>query len=231
MAEIEALVFDVFGTLVDWRTSIARGVRSLSPEVDGEAFADAWRRLYQPSLERVRSRERAFTKLDVLHRESLERLLPEFGLSRLDAAARDRLNRMWHRLDPWPDAVEGLARLRSRFVVAPLSNGNVSLLIELARHAGFQFDTVLSAELFQAYKPQPETYLGACRLLDRDPGSVLMVAAHADDLRAAAANGLQTAFVARPLEWGRSTAFEPAPEATFTFSVRDLRELADTLGC
>jgi 2-haloacid dehalogenase len=231
VAEIAALIFDVFGTLVDWRTSIAREIRSLAPQVDGEAFADAWRRLYQPSLERVRSGERPFAKLDVLHRESLDRLLPEFGLGHLDPPGRDRLNRTWHRLDPWPDVPEGLARLRSRFVLAPLSNGNVSLLIDLARHAGFQFDTVLSTELFQAYKPQPETYLGACRLLDHCPGSVLMVAAHADDLRAAGTNGLQTAFVARPLEWGHSTAFEPPAEAEFTFSVRDLHQLADRLGC
>ena len=231
MAEIAALVFDVFGTLVDWRTSIAREIRSLAPQVDGEAVADAWRRLYQPSLDRVRSGERPFAKLDVLHRESLERLLPQYDLGDLDPPARDRLNRAWHRLDPWPDVVEGLERLRSRFVLAPLSNGNVSLLIELARHAGFRFDTVLSTELFQAYKPQPETYLGACRLLDREPGSVLMVAAHADDLRAAATNGLQTAFVSRPLEWGSSAAFEPPADGEFTFSVRGLGELADRLGC
>jgi 2-haloacid dehalogenase len=231
VAEIAALVFDVFGTLFDWRTSIAREVRSLAPGVAGDAFADAWRRLYQPSLERVRSGERPFAKLDVLHRESLDRLLPEFGLGNLDPPERDRLNQAWHRLDPWPDVVEGLARLHSRFVLAPLSNGNVSLLIDLARHAGLQFDTVLSTELFQAYKPQPETYLGACRLLDRDPDSVLMVAAHADDLRAAATNGLQTAFVARPLEWGASASFEHPVDAPFTFSVGDLGELADRLGC
>jgi 2-haloacid dehalogenase len=225
-----ALVFDVFGTLVDWRSSIAREVRAVAPGVDGEAFADAWRRLYQPYLERVRSGERGWTKLDVLHRESLDEVLREFGLDELDAAGRERLNCGWHRLDPWPDVPGALARLRRRHVLAPLSNGNLSLLVDLARHGGLAFDAVLSTELFQAYKPQPETYLGACRLLSREPHDVVMVAAHPEDLRAAARCGLQTAFVARPNEWGRPQEFVAPPDGEFTHSVGDLAELAERLG-
>ncbi len=225
-------MFDVFGTVVDWRGSIireggerwaARGVHA-----DWAALADAWRRRYQPALERVRSGQRPWVPLDDLHRESLDDLLPDFGLDGLDAAGRSELNLVWHRLDPWPDAVEGLRRLSSNFRLSTLSNGNRGLLEDLVRHGGLPFHEVLSAEDFHAYKPDPRVYRGALERLGRADGELMMVAAHPDDLAAAAACGLRTAYVRRPLEWGPGRP-EPEPETGFEYSAGDFIDLAQQL--
>src|SRR3989442_15764522 len=200
----KALVFDVFGTCVDWRGSIIAEGRTLDARwgtrVDWPALADAWRGRYQPALDEVRSGRRPWTILDVLHRESLDALAPSFGLDKLDAAARDHLNRVWHRLNPWPDTVAGLTRLKKKFVIGPLSNGNVALLTNMAKHAGLPWDCILGAELAHHYKPDKEAYLTAAELLDLTPPEIMMVAAHQGDLAAAHALGFRTAFVPRPKE-------------------------------
>ena len=204
--EIEALVFDVFGTVVDWRTSIVREGRALGRrlriEADWEAFADAWRGMYQPAMERVRSGEREWVRLDDLHRESLCTLIESFGIRGLDEAGIDHFNRAWHRLDPWPDCVEGLTAMRRRYVLGTCSNGNVAMMVHMARRAGLPWDAILGAEPCRAYKPLPEAYLGTCAYLDLPPERVVMVAAHNDDLVHAASHGMRTAFVARPGEYG-----------------------------
>ena len=220
-------MFDVFGTVVDWRGGVARDVRKLVPEVDAEAFADAWRGRYAPSMNRVRRGERAWANLDTLHRESLDALLDEAGQDPPEAT-RAELVLAWHRLDPWPDAVDGLTRLRERHVLATLSNGNVALLVDMAKRAGLPWDTVLSAELFGHYKPDAEVYDGAVRLLGFAPEQVLMVAAHVDDLAAARERGLRTAYVHRPHELGpRGTPPPTDPDADL--SVVSLVDLADHL--
>jgi 2-haloacid dehalogenase len=225
--DVRALVFDVFGTVVDWRGGVARDVRKLVPEVDAEAFADAWRGRYAPSMNRVRRGERAWANLDTLHRESLDALLDEAGQDPPEAT-RAELVLAWHRLDPWPDAVDGLTRLRERHVLATLSNGNVALLVDMAKRAGLPWDTVLSAELFGHYKPDAEVYDGAVRLLGLAPEQVLMVAAHVDDLAAARERGLRTAYVHRPHELGpRGTPPPTDPDADL--SVVSLVDLADHL--
>ena len=202
----KALVFDVFGTVVDWRTSVAREVEDLARRkglrVDGVAFADAWRAGYAPTMDRVRKGELPWTKLDRLHRMILEGIVAGFGLGGLSEGERDSLNRAWHRLQPWPDAVPGLTRLKRKFIIAPLSNGNISLITDMAKHAGLPWDCVLGAELVRHYKPDPEVYRSAAEFLDVRPAEVMMVAAHLRDLRAAKAEGLRTAFVVRPDEFG-----------------------------
>lgn len=228
---VRALTFDVFGTLVDWRGSVAAEIRRLGLGVDPEAFADEWRGRYQPSMERVRSAERPWTRLDVLHRESLDELIDGHGLAdRLDEAARSDLNLIWHRLQPWPDTVAGLARLRRGFVVTTLSNGNVSLLVDLARFGALDFDTILSAELARAYKPLPAAYLTAVELLGLEPGQVMMVAAHPDDLHAARSNGLRTGYVSRPREFGRPDAHQEPAAGTFDIHANSLLDVAAGLG-
>jgi 2-haloacid dehalogenase len=231
----KALVFDVFGTCVDWRGSIIAEGRALDERwgtsVDWAAFADAWRGRYQPALEEVRSGRRPWTILDVLHRESLEALLPAFGLDKLDAAARDHLNRVWHRLTPWPDAVAGLTRLKKRFVLGPLSNGNFALLTNMAKHAGLPWDVNLSCELYRAYKPNPDTYLGAARLLGLPPGETMMVAAHYSDLQAARGCGLITAYVHRPREYGDTPKTDLPSDPRVDLVVNDFGELAARLAC
>lgn len=232
---VRALAFDVFGTVVDWRSAIVRDGRALAAakrvEVDWEAFADAWRAGYQPAMQRVRSGEVAWATIDRLHREILDALLPRFGLDALDERERDALNRVWHRLEPWPDVVAGLARLKRRYTIATLSNGNVSLLVDMARRAGLPWDCVLSAELFGHYKPDREVYLGAARILDVPPGELLMVAAHPSDLAAAARAGLRTAYVPRPLEYGPGGGLRDAPgEQTFDVVAADFGALAERLG-
>lgn len=214
---IRACIFDVFGTTVDWRTSVGREVARFARDraiagLDAVGFADAWRALYQPSLEEVRSGRRPWANLDTLHRESLVALLARHGVTGPDAAQVDDLNHAWHRLDPWPDVVEGLTRLKARCVIAPCSNGNVALMVDMARRAGLPWDCILGAEVARAYKPQPEAYLSACRLLALDPGEVMMVAAHNSDLRAAKALGLATAFVRRPAEYGPAQSTDLAAE-------------------
>ena len=228
MPDPEALVFDVFGTVVDWRSSLIREGEELGRrkhlDVDWAAFADAWRSRYAPSMDRVRRGEIPWTKLDDLHRASLEELTREFGIEGLSEGEKDHLNRVWHRLEPWPDAVAGLILLKRRHVIAPLSNGNVSLLVNLAKRAGLPWDLIISTELIRLYKPDPETYLLAPYLLDLHPEQVVMVAAHADDLRAARENSLRTAYVPRPLEFGPGSVVEPA-DPSFDLVASDFIQL------
>ncbi len=225
------LVFDIFGTVVDWHGSIVREVATRHPTVDADAFALAWRAGYQPAMEAVRSGGRGFVKLDVLHREILDAILPRFGLAHLDESGRAELNRVWHRLAAWPDSLAGLVRLKARFTIASLSNGNIGLLTDMARHAGLPWDCVLSAEVFRAYKPDPRVYLGAAEVFDVAPAEVMMVAAHQDDLAAARACGLQTAYVERPLEFGAVHPKDVSPDPANTLHARGLLHLADLLGC
>ena len=232
---VDALVFDVFGTCVDWRGSIIRESerwsQAIGRSVDGAGLADAWRAAYQPAMEEIRSGRRPFTPLDTLHRENLDRIAARFGLAGLDEATLERINRVWHRLDPWPDTVPGLRRLRSKFLLAPLSNGGVALLTRMAKRAGLPWDLILSGELFEGYKPEPKVYLGAARLLDLAPARVMMVAAHNGDLAAASALGLRTAFIRRPTEYGPGQTTDLAPSAAWDISVDDMETLSDRLGC
>ena len=225
------LAFDVFGTVVDWHGSIVREMRALAPQVDGDAFALAWRAGYQPAMQRVRSGELGWTRIDDLHRLILEELLPQFGLPFLDESQRQHLNRIWHRLDPWPDGVEGLRRLKKRFIITPLSNGNLSLLTHMAKRAGLPWDCILSAEVFRAYKPDPATYLGVAQVFDVAPSQVMLCAAHHDDLQAAAACGLRTAYIERPLEFGAAHVKDVSPQAGNELHARDILDLAAQLGC
>ena len=230
---IRALVFDIFGTVVDWRGSIiAEGAlldRQLGLQTDWPALADAWRAGYQPAMARVARGELPWTLLDTLHRQNLETLLPRFGLAGLDEAARDHLNRVWHRLSPWPDSVAGLTRLRRGFTLASLSNGNMALLVNMAKNAGLPWDCVLSAELFGHYKPHPAVYQGAARLLGLTPAQVLMVAAHPSDLAAAQRAGLKTAYIPRHCEYGSGGFMEPVGSTVFDLEASDLGALADQL--
>lgn len=230
---VKGLVFDVFGTVVDWRGGVIRageelGARRGLRDVDWAAFADAWRGRYVPSMERVRNGELPWTNLDALHRMSLEELLREFGVEGLDERDRDWLNRAWHRLDPWPDSVDALRLLRRDYILAPLSNGNVALLTNLAKRAGLPWDVILSAELVRRYKPDPETYRLMPELFGFSPSEVMMVAAHPGDLVAAAGVGLRTAYVHRPREFGPDVEVE-WPEDDFDLKVGNLLQLADAL--
>jgi 2-haloacid dehalogenase len=236
-AAMKALLFDVFGTVVDWREGVARDLHAFFVRhgigADAHAAADAWRRRYQPAMEECRSGRRPFTRLDVLHRENLDAVLQECGAdtAALDAAELDELNRAWHRLDPWPDAVEGLARLKRRFVVAPLSNGNIALLLNMGKRASLPWDAILGAEAAQAYKPRPEAYLRTADILGLAPGGLCMVAAHNDDLAAARACGLCTAFVLRAREHGPQQKTDLAPSGPWDFVAADFIDLAAQLGC
>ena len=232
---VRALVFDVFGTVVDWRSSVVREGQLLAARLgwpatlDWAAFADDWRAGYPPAMDEVRRGMLPWTNIDGLHRRILERLLATRGLVLDEADAAD-FNRVWHRLIPWPDSVPGLYRLKARLPICTLSNGNLSLLVAMARHAGLPWDAVLSAELFGHYKPDPEVYLGAARLLDCAPHEVLMVAAHPSDLRAAAACGLRTAYVPRPLERGPGGPMEAWTPGEFDVVADSFVELARQLG-
>jgi 2-haloacid dehalogenase len=226
------LAFDVFGTVVDWHGSIVRELRSSYPQVDADAFAIAWRAGYQPAMQRVRSGEVGWTTIDALHRSILDdELLPRFGLTHLDEEARAHLNRVWHRLDPWPDVVAGLVRLKTHFTICTLSNGNLALLAAMAKRAALPWDLILSAEVFRAYKPQPQAYLGVAQVFGVAPGEVMLVAAHHDDLAAARACGLATAYVERPLEFGAARVKDVSPQPGNTLHTRDFGDLADQLGC
>lgn len=229
LPDVQALCFDVFGTVVDWHASIAAEVQRLGLPVDGSAFALAWRAGYQPAMQQVRSGALPWTNIDGLHRRILDGLLAEHGIT-LDEAARADLNRIWHRLHPWPDSVGGLQRLKRRYTLTTLSNGNLSLLVAMAKFGGLPWDAVLTAEFFHHYKPDPEVYLGAARLLDLAPAQVMLVAAHPSDLRAAAACGLRTAYVARPLERGPGGAMERWQPGEFDLAVDSFEALADILG-
>jgi len=234
MDRVKALFFDVFGTLVDWRTGIARDARSilapLGATLDWEAFADAWREEYQPAMEEVRAGRVPFSKLDVLHRRSVDRVLERFGLADIRGSAKRELNLAWHRLDAWPDTTPGLARLRTRFRLAPCSNGNVSIMADLARRNGWIWDAIVGAELARDYKPKPVVYLTAAEAFDCAPKDTMMVAAHSSDLAAAAAIGMRTAFVARPDEFGPGKG-ETKASVAVDASVPTLIALADRLGC
>jgi 2-haloacid dehalogenase len=234
LGAVKALVFDVFGTVVDWRRSVAQEVDQLAKRkglrVEGAKFADAWRAGYGPSMNRVRSGELPWTKLDALHRMMLDKILVDFGITGLSEAEIDALNRAWHRLRPWPDSVSGLTRLKKRFIIAPLSNGNVSLMTNLAKYGGLPWDCILGAELARHYKPDREVYQSAADILDLEVGEILMVAAHLGDLRAAKGVGLQTAFVPRPLELGPGGKPDLKPDSTVDLTATDFNDLARQLG-
>lgn len=238
MKDIQILAFDVFGTVVDWYGSVVREATlsplNLSAETAGD-FALAWRDGYQPAMQRVRSGELGWTRIDDLHRLILEDILPRFGLDHLGEPEREHLNSVWHRLDPWPDASPGLTALRNRFRVCTLSNGNLSLLADLARHGDLPWDLILSAEVFKHYKPDPQTYLGVAEVFAVKPSQVMLVAAHKDDLRAAAACGLRTAYIERPFEFGpdgvKSGRKDLSRSPDLDFHARDFLDLATQLEC
>jgi 2-haloacid dehalogenase len=229
---VRALFFDVFGTLVDWRTSVAREAGSilstLGYNLDWTAFADAWRGEYQPGMEKVRTGRIPFSKLDVLHRRNLERLLPRFGLQNLSDEVLTDLTLVWHRLDAWPDVPAALKRLKTKFMLAPVSNGNISLMVDLARRNAFPWDAILGAEVAGDYKPKPRVYQAACAALDLPPAQCMMVAAHSSDLAAAANCGLRTAHTARVSEYGPDTG-EAKPTVKVDYAAKDLAALADQL--
>jgi 2-haloacid dehalogenase len=231
---VKALVFDTFGTVVDWRSSVTQEVEALAKRkgltLDGAKFADAWRAGYGPSMDRVRTGELPWTKLDRLHRMTLDKILVDFGVTGLSETEIDSLNRAWHRLRPWPDAVPGLTRLKKRFIIAPLSNGNISLMTDMAKHAGLPWDCILGAELAHHYKPDREVYQSAADFLDLATGEIMMVAAHLGDLRAAKAAGLRTAFVVRPLELGPNGKPDLKADSNVDLSVKDFNDLASQLG-
>ena len=233
-ASIKVLAFDVFGTVVDWRSTVIAEGEQLGNKktlnVAWPAFADAWRAVYRPSLDRVQKGEVPWTKLDVLHRTSLEEMLKKFGIDALNEEEKDNFNRVWHRLKPWPDSVAGLQRLKHRFVITTLSNGNISLLTNMAKHAGLPWDCILSAENVQHYKPDPEIYRLVPALFDLKPEQVMLVAAHENDLQSARSHGLKTAFVHRPMEHGPGKA-APFPAAgKYDFVAKDFLDLADQIG-
>ena len=245
--QVEALVFDVFGKVVDWRTSITEEVLAVArakqapstPESssgsgwqhgDRTKFADEWRGGYHDGMKRVTAGEWPWMVVDQIHRRKLDELLPKYGLGALNEPERDHLNRAWHRLRPWPDAVQGLTRLKTRYVVAPLSNGNVALLTNMAKHAGLPWDCVLSAELAGHFKPDPRAYQKAAELLGLAADRVMMVAAHVSDLRGAQSAGLRTAFVTRPMEFGPDGKPDMEPDASFDVSAKDFFDLASHMG-
>jgi len=232
MVQVRSLFFDVFGTVVDWRGGVAHGAETLlAPlgyDLDWLAFADAWRSEYQPAMEEVRAGRIPFSKLDVLHRYNLDRIRPRFGLDRLSDEDCRRLNLVWHRLPAWPDSTEGLRRLRAKFLIAPVSNGNISLMVDIARRNDFMWDAILGAEVARDYKPKPEVYNAACAAFDLPPDQCMMVAAHSSDLAAAAAHGLRTAHIARPNEHGPGKG-EADPTVPVDIAAKDLIDLAAKL--
>ena len=234
LEEIKALTFDVFGTVVDYRTTIVAEGKRLGEargfDVDWAAFADAWRGRYRPSLDRVMRGELPWTNLDALHRAALDELLEEFGIRGLPEGEKEHLNGVWHRLQPWGDSVVGLTRLKTRFVLATLSNGNVRLLVDMAKNTSLPWDLIFSAELSQAYKPDPRVYTMALELLMLEPNEVMMVAAHQNDLRAARELGFKTAFVMRPFEHGPHAVPDLTADPSFDVVATDLVDLARQLG-
>jgi 2-haloacid dehalogenase len=233
---VRALLFDVFGTVVDWRSGVAREAtpflrRRGAESVDPLAFADAWRASYQPAMEEVRSGRRRFTPLDVLHRENLETILPDFGVdpATVPASELNELNLAWHRLDPWPDAVAGLTRLKTGFIIATLSNGNIALMLDMAKRAGLPWDAILGAEVVQAYKPMPEAYLRTADILAMRPEQICLVAAHNGDLAAARKCGLRTAFIPRPAEHGPNQTTDLRPDQEWDVVAADFGALAEKL--
>ena len=232
--QVDALVFDVFGTVVDWRTSVADEGRMLGKTkgitADWEAFADAWRGKYRPFLSKVRGGELPWTKLDVLHRMGLDEVLTELGITSLTEDEKIDLNRAWHRLHPWSDSVPGLYRLKAKFILGTMSNGNIALMTNMAKFAGLPWDCILGAEVAKAYKPDPKTYLTGAELLDLPPERVMMVAAHQNDLLAAQKVGLKTAFVPRPLERGAGNSPDLTPDPSFDVVATTFVDLASQMG-
>ncbi|MGY8905434.1 MAG: haloacid dehalogenase type II [Burkholderiales bacterium] len=227
----QILAFDVFGTVVDWHGSVAREVEAMQLGVSGNQFALAWRAGYKPAMQRVMSGELGWTLIDDLHRLILEQVLAQFGVTHLSEDEKAHLNLVWHRLAPWPDTVEGLTRLKSRHLICSLSNGNLNLLTRMAKNIGLPWDCILSAEVFQAYKPDPATYLGVARTFGVPPEQVMLVAAHQDDLAGARACGLQTAYIERPLEYGEGHAKDVSADTANTLHAKNLVDLATQLGC
>ncbi|MDJ0685309.1 MAG: haloacid dehalogenase type II [Alphaproteobacteria bacterium] len=232
---MKALLFDIFGTVVDWRTGIIRAGEAFGAahgvSLDWPQFADDWRALYQPAMERVRSGGRAFVKLDTLHRENLDTVLARHGVTGIPEPALADLNFAWRRLPPWPDSVSGLTRLKTRYILGTLSNGNISLMVNLAKYGGLPWDVILGAEVAQAYKPTPESYLRSAAALDLPPEEVALVAAHNNDLQAARTVGYKTIFVPRPTEHGPGQTIDLEPAEDWDLVVEDLNDAADKLGC
>jgi 2-haloacid dehalogenase len=224
------LAFDVFGTVVDWHSSVAQEVQQMCPSVDSDAFALAWRDGYHPAMQRVMSGALGWTLIDDLHKIILREVLEHFGVAHLSEHEVQHLNKAWHRLNPWPDTVQGLYRLKSKFMICSLSNGNLGLLAAMAKHAHLPWDCILSAEVFRKYKPDPATYLGVARVFDVAPESVMLVAAHQDDLAAARACGLQSAYIERPLEYGKNRFNDVSDNGLNTLHATSLLDLADLLG-
>jgi len=231
--QLKAVTFDVFGTVVDWRSSIEREMNLLGDEkgfsIDGAEFASAWRSLYQPSMSKVRSGEVPFEPLDALHRKNLDTVLEQYNIDQLSGPEKAYLNRVWHRLDPWPDVIEGLVRLKERYIIGTLSNGNVSLIVNMAKHSGLPWDVVLGAEIAGQYKPCAEVYLRSAEILDLEPGQCMLVAAHNADLLAASECGFRTAFVARPTEYGLDQTTDLSADHEFDVIATDFVDLARQL--
>ncbi len=229
--KIKALAFDVFGTVVDWHGSVAREAERIAPGVNGNELALAWRAGYAPAMRRVMSGELGWTRIDDLHRLILDEILPKFGLHHLTEEQRQEMNRVWHRLEPWPDSVSGLGRLKSKYMICTLSNGNLGLLANMAKNAALPWDCILSAEVFRKYKPHPDTYLGVARIFDIAPREVMLVAAHHSDLAAARECGLKTAYIERPTEYGALNIKDVSPDPANTLHAGSLVDLATLLGC
>jgi 2-haloacid dehalogenase len=228
---IKVLAFDVFGTVVDWHGSLVRELDQLIPGIDSNAFALSWREGYAPAMQRVKTGELGWTLLDDLHRMILDQVLQHFGVTNLTAQQKYHLNRVWHRLDPWPDSVAGLNRLKSRYTICTLSNGNLGLLANMAKRAGLAWDCIVCAEVFKKYKPDPDTYLGVAKIFDLEPAQVMLVAAHNNDLEAARACGLKTAYIERPLEFGAQAIKDVSPNSDNSMHAKSLIHLAELLEC
>ena len=241
MLKVKALLFDVFGTVVDWRSGIANEVKKIANKnkivINPNDFADAWRAEYQPAMEEIRKGNRSFTILDILHMENLKKISSRFGLDKLSSDDFDLLVKAWHRLPGWPDSSEGLNKLKTKFIIATQSNGNIALMVNMAKYSNLNWDVILGAEVVGHYKPEPEAYLKAFRALHLNPEECMMVAAHYDDLKAASLQGMKTAYVHRPYEYGKDKLFDISQvndykgDRSWDFISRDLNDLAYQLGC
>jgi 2-haloacid dehalogenase len=241
MLKVKALLFDVFGTVVDWRSGIANEVKKIANKnkivINANDFADAWRAEYQPAMEEIRKGNRSFTILDILHMENLKKISSRFGLDKLSSDDFDLLVKAWHRLPGWPDSSEGLNKLKTKFIIATQSNGNIALMVNMAKYSNLNWDVILGAEVVGHYKPEPEAYLKACRALHLNPEECMMVAAHDDDLKAASLQGMKTGYVHRPYEYGKDKLFDISEvndykgDRSWDFISKDLNDLAYQLGC
>ena len=241
MLKVKALLFDVFGTVVDWRSGIANEVKKIANKysitIDALGFADSWRAEYQPAMEEIRKGNRSFTILDILHMENLKKISSRFGLDKLSSDDFDLLVKAWHRLPGWPDSSEGLNKLKTKFIIATQSNGNIALMVNMAKYSNLNWDVILGAEVVGHYKPEPEAYLKACRTLHLNPEECMMVAAHDDDLKAASLQGMKTGYVHRPYEYGKDKLFDISEvndykgDRNWDFISKDLNDLAYQLGC